>query len=256
MIPLGHGGGRRLRGREHPDEDALQPPGAVTLGAGMGVAARARAGAVDDLAGWLAATGLAARGSPLNDDDLAHFRDLRDALRRLAALVTADDARPAAESAIPDATAAVAVLNAAAVAVNPAAPRLQLLGGALTRDAAPSGPPVAVARAALAAEAIELLTGETSPRLRACQAPGCVLYFLKDTRAGNGAPLPAATEPAPPATTTATDPQRPPIHRTADRRARGSAIDTRSSCPSGRLLESCDTRTASRQLRWVFVRYT
>ena len=106
-----------------------------------------------DLAGWLAATGLTARGSPLNDDDLAHFRDLRDALRRLAALVTADDARPAAESAIPDATAAVAVLNAAAVAVNPAAPRLQLLGGALTRDAAPSGPPVAVARAALAAEA-------------------------------------------------------------------------------------------------------
>ena len=134
----------------------------------------------DDLAGWLAATGLTGRGSPLNDDDLAHFRDLRDALRRLAALVTADDARPAAESAIPDATAAVAVLNAAAVAVHPAAPRLQLLGGALTRDAAPSGPPVAVARAALAAEAIELLTGETSPRLRACQAPGCVLYFLKD----------------------------------------------------------------------------
>ena len=133
-----------------------------------------------DLAGWLAATGLAARGSPLNDDDLARFRDLRDALRRLAALVTADDARPAAESAIPDATAAVAVLNAAAVAVNPAAPRLQLLGGALTRDAAPSGPPAAVARAALAAQALELLTGETSPRLRACQAPGCVLYFLKD----------------------------------------------------------------------------
>ena len=55
----------------------------------------------------------------------------------------------------------------------------------------------------------------------------------RTTRAGNGAPLPAATEPAPPATTTATDPQRPPIHRTADRRVRGSLTGTdspRASC--------------------------
>jgi predicted RNA-binding Zn ribbon-like protein len=29
-------------------------------------------------------------------------------------------------------------------------------------------------------ETIELLTGDERPRLRACNAPGCVLYFVKD----------------------------------------------------------------------------
>lgn len=132
-----------------------------------------------DLAGWLAATGLVTTGNKVSQDDLAGFRGLRDALRRLAALVT-EDPRPAAASAIADAAVAVAVLNAAASAVNPAPPRLQLLGHALHRDTAPPGPPGTAARAALAAEAIELLTGQASPRLRACQAPGCVLYFVKD----------------------------------------------------------------------------
>lgn len=35
-------------------------------------------------------------------------------------------------------------------------------------------------RAAIAAEAVELFTGEDRVLLRACYAPGCVLYFVKD----------------------------------------------------------------------------
>ena len=40
--------------------------------------------------------------------------------------------------------------------------------------------PTDVALAALAADAIELLTGPERENLRACGAPGCVLIFLKD----------------------------------------------------------------------------
>ena len=43
-----------------------------------------------------------------------------------------------------------------------------------------SADPTDVALAALAADAIELLTGSQRENLRACEAPGCVLVFLKD----------------------------------------------------------------------------
>lgn len=39
---------------------------------------------------------------------------------------------------------------------------------------------VARTLATITAEAVELFTGERHSRLRACYAPGCVLYFVKD----------------------------------------------------------------------------
>jgi predicted RNA-binding Zn ribbon-like protein len=110
--------------------------------------------------------------------DLARFRVLRDALRRLAALLTADG-RPAAVSATTDARRAVADVNAAA-AFAPTWPRLVLRDGTLEQTMAGSGTPGDQLLTAIAREAIELFAGEGRAELRACRAPGCVLYFVHD----------------------------------------------------------------------------
>lgn len=103
------------------------------------------------------------------------LRRLRDALRLLAAEATAD----ASGSAVGDRSAALHVVERAGAG----APTWSALewpdGGAPCRavhsDAAP-GPVVA---ALLAAQAVDLFTGELRSRLRACHAPGCVLHFVK-----------------------------------------------------------------------------
>lgn len=110
----------------------------------------------------------------------ARLTALRDALRRLAAEATADP-RPRAASATAELDAAVAALNEAARAV----PRWSALtwtaGSPPARQARTSGQLVAAAVSALAEEAIRLFTAaDDRTRLRACFAPGCVLYFLKD----------------------------------------------------------------------------
>lgn len=128
----------------------------------------------DDLGGWLTATGLPA--GAVTYRDVAGFRALRDALRRLAALLT-DDERPPAASPLRDLDAAVRQVNRAVDAA-PASPRLQLLPSGLQRDDTPADPPGALA--AVARQAVELLTGDSAALLRACHAPGCVLYFVKD----------------------------------------------------------------------------
>jgi predicted RNA-binding Zn ribbon-like protein len=130
---------------------------------------------VDRLRQWLERTGLDG-ASLLGPEDLAAFRRLRAAARRIAAHVTADD-RPAATAGGADLAAALADLNADTAAC---APALVLDGGELTLRWC------AVARAAdrvrseLALETARLLTGEPGGLLRACHAPGCVLYFVKD----------------------------------------------------------------------------
>lgn len=107
--------------------------------------------------------------------DLERFRVLRDALRRLAALRTADD-RPAAASATTDARRAVADVNAAA-ALAPTWPKLVLRGRTLEQTVADSAPPGDRLLTTIAREAIDLFA---SAELRACRAPGCVLYFVHD----------------------------------------------------------------------------
>jgi predicted RNA-binding Zn ribbon-like protein len=130
-----------------------------------------------DLVAWLAGTGLAT-DVRATEADLRRARELRDALRRLAALRTAD-VRPAAGSPIGDLPLAVAAVNTAAErGLTP--PRLRLHDGELRRDDGTGRPPVAAALSSLAVAAIELFTGESGSVLRACLAPGCVLYFVKD----------------------------------------------------------------------------
>ncbi len=134
-----------------------------------------------DLAGWLRSVDAYDTTPAVTPLDLIRARDLRDALRRLAALRTGDT-RPAAASAIEDTAAAVAAVNEVAAALFP--PRLELKGEALEVGATTPDRPVAAALADVAVEAMALLTGGTAdgaaPPLQACFAPGCVLYFVKD----------------------------------------------------------------------------
>jgi predicted RNA-binding Zn ribbon-like protein len=132
---------------------------------------------VDDLAtpaclrAWLAEHGL---GSPARVDAaaLAAVRELRSAVRELL------EAR--IDQRAPD-RAAVETVNTAAAAT-PTAPLLTWTDpGAPRADSQCLGPGgVALARALLAADAIDLVTGPAHTDLLACQAPGCVRLLLRD----------------------------------------------------------------------------
>ena len=130
-----------------------------------------------DLADWLHEIGSTDPVRQATQQDLVEARDLRDALRRLAALRTGDT-RPAAASATEDPASAVDGVNQAAARLSP--PRLELKGGALELGTDPVDRPVAAALADIAVEAMALLTDPAAPPLRACFAPGCVLYFVQD----------------------------------------------------------------------------
>ena len=118
-------------------------------------------------------------GTPSDLGDAGRpLRLLRDALRRLAAEQTGDP-RPAAESAIPMADEALSVLNRTAAA----APRWSSVQAtatdAMTASTSTDASPGTAVAALLAERAIDLFTGDIRGDLRACLAPGCVLYFVK-----------------------------------------------------------------------------
>jgi len=108
------------------------------------------------------------------------FRELRDGLRGLAAAVTADPRARAAGTGTPDVAAAVRAVNAACAraplwsrltwASPPGAP-------ARTLRSAGTGPEAALSW--IAEAAVLLFTGPDAGQLRACQGPGCVLYFVR-----------------------------------------------------------------------------
>jgi predicted RNA-binding Zn ribbon-like protein len=142
----------------------------------------------DEAAAWLATVAAradVASADPFGGIDAAdidqlarRLRRLRDALRRLAAEVTADP-RPAANSPVADLKAAVAEVNRAAAAT----PRWWTLNW--TAGAQPSRtahaaklPPYALV-SQIAEEAVTLFADPQQPYLRACLAPGCVLYFTR-----------------------------------------------------------------------------
>jgi predicted RNA-binding Zn ribbon-like protein len=107
------------------------------------------------------------------------LRQLRDALRRLAAIATGDD-RPAAASAITDLDAAVAAVNRAC-AHAPSWSRLTWpAAGEPRRDTQSAQRYPDVVRSVIAEQGVALFTGADRTRLRACHAPGCVLYFVRD----------------------------------------------------------------------------
>jgi predicted RNA-binding Zn ribbon-like protein len=126
------------------------------------------------LTGWLAddrPTGLA---------ETAHgLRAVRDALRRLAADATADPRDVATSAAGTRATALEALAAASA-----AAPTWSALdwpdGGEPVRSVHTTGPAGRAATSMLAEQGIALFAGARRRELRACLAPGCVLYFLRE----------------------------------------------------------------------------
>lgn len=122
--------------------------------------------------------GTAAIPYALSAGDAERLRELRDALRRLAALLTGDE-RPAASSAIGDVDRAIAVVNRAA-AQGPVWPALELAEGVPRARLEGRATGVSRALAVIARDAIALLGTGDVPALGACHAPRCVLYFVKD----------------------------------------------------------------------------
>jgi len=112
-------------------------------------------------------------------DQFVSARELRDALRCLAAVAT-DDPRagaPASERAHRDAVRTV----------NEACARAPMWSTLEWRDEPrriprSAQPAVEVALARIAEQAVDLFSGPRRADLRACLAPGCVLYFLRDDR--------------------------------------------------------------------------
>lgn len=115
-------------------------------------------------------------GVPADQGDLEAFRALRQALRDLAGVLT-EDTRAVAQNR--DLQRAVAEVNRAARSARQW-PQLVVRDGELLRDNESEGPLALQALASIAAEAVELFTGADRVLLRACYAPGCVLYFVKD----------------------------------------------------------------------------
>ena len=131
-----------------------------------------------DLGVWLAAAYPGLDRPRPDPGDLDSFRALRDALRRLAALVTGDT-RPAAASATTGIGQAVADVNHAA-AQAPTWPQLAYHRGELRAASGGDATPARRALSSIAQQAIGLFTGQDGIALGACHAPGCVLYFTRD----------------------------------------------------------------------------
>jgi predicted RNA-binding Zn ribbon-like protein len=110
---------------------------------------------------------------------ISDLRDLRDALRRLAAEVTGDprpDRRPGTGPAA-SRSAAVSTLNRAAAAA-PTWPALSWPDhGPATRRQQSQSPPARTLLSTIASQAVTLFA--SPPQLRACLGPGCVLYFVQ-----------------------------------------------------------------------------
>ena len=130
-----------------------------------------------DLADWIAAHAKAL--GPLGADTVADdgagraartaFVELREPVRRLVS---------AAASGVPAAPGDVAAVNAAARAHRDTAELPPTgYGSARLGTDAPDTPAAVLARVARAA--VDLLTGPDLDLLRACQAPGCVLFYLR-----------------------------------------------------------------------------
>jgi predicted RNA-binding Zn ribbon-like protein len=131
-----------------------------------------------NLRAWLSAVHLDEDEQDPGPGELELFRALRDALRRLAALLT-DDTRAAAVSATTGIAQAVADMNDAA-AQAPTWPQLAYHDGELHLATAGHATQARRALSSIAQQSIELLTSQDRVKLRACNAPGCVLYFVKN----------------------------------------------------------------------------
>jgi predicted RNA-binding Zn ribbon-like protein len=128
-----------------------------------------------DLDDWLDAVGIDRHRAKATGNELHSAIRLRDAVRRLAAHATRDD-RPFAASAIADLDEAVTVLNEHAAQLPP--PRIATRASGLRRAEEAPASRVTTGLADIAQQAVALLA-DHGDKLRACHAPGCVLYFVK-----------------------------------------------------------------------------
>ncbi|MGP4021884.1 CGNR zinc finger domain-containing protein [Actinomadura sp. 3N407] len=130
---------------------------------------------VGQLDRWARQCGIQPTG-PLGEEDLLRARELRDALRRLAATVVNDE-RPAAVDAGLAVDGALATLNGFTA---PCAPELRREGEQeFRRDWRFGVDGFERELVALAVEAGELLSERPEVRLGACYGPGCVLYYYR-----------------------------------------------------------------------------
>jgi predicted RNA-binding Zn ribbon-like protein len=131
-------------------------------------------GEVDDLAEpraiteWLRRHELPA--ASLDADELSRVTDLRTAVRELLAAL-AEDRSPAA--------AAVETVNAAARS-DAAAPQLTWSSGPHREWRSSSPGSLEEALAALARDAIDVVTGDLGHLVRPCEAHGCVRFFFRE----------------------------------------------------------------------------
>ncbi|EWC61791.1 hypothetical protein UO65_2850 [Actinokineospora spheciospongiae] len=115
----------------------------------------------------------------LSDNGLARLRDLRNALRRLAAERTADP-RSRAASAMTSLDTALHTVNHNARTAHTWQALELTDDGTVTERTYTSGSPDDLLLRAFATEAVTLFGQWNDLDLRVCLAPGCVLYFLKD----------------------------------------------------------------------------
>jgi predicted RNA-binding Zn ribbon-like protein len=131
------------------------------------------------LSNWLAghadALGLAGAAPAVDDTDVRTFAALREAIRELIA-----DTVGAPDSfRHPTAGDGVALLNRLSAGA-PSWPALLRAGDQFQVVERTARDARTAALATLAQDAIKLLGGELRADLRACLAPGCVQYFIKD----------------------------------------------------------------------------
>ncbi|MGW2023979.1 CGNR zinc finger domain-containing protein [Streptomyces decoyicus] len=148
----------------------------LDLAATTGGAPAERLTGPDQLRAWLTGAGLVPRGTPLDGLDAAwvgRFRALRELVRRLVH----DELRGRASDAD------LALLNSAAASGQPPAPRaVRTADGTLAR-ALPGPPDFAGLLAAVARDAVGLLTDEAArAQLRQCAGESCTLVYLDTSR--------------------------------------------------------------------------
>jgi predicted RNA-binding Zn ribbon-like protein len=124
----------------------------------------------EDLGRWLVEAGLLQEAPPVRPAELQGARELREAVYRTARL---------AGRGAPD-PGDVELLNRWAASPVPA-PRLAPDGRSVAWVA---GRPVTAALAAVARDAIDLVSGPLARRVRECAAPDCALLFVDASRPG------------------------------------------------------------------------
>jgi predicted RNA-binding Zn ribbon-like protein len=141
-----------------------------------------RDGPHDDLAtgahaaAWLSQVGYA-QLLDLTSSQTSALRELRDALRRLAAHRTEDRRERAVSPLAID--EAVDLVNAIAGASTPG-PQIAIRGHTTIEQVPQGKRQVADVLRVLAREGVEALTPPDDLPLRACLAPSCVLYYVQD----------------------------------------------------------------------------